>query len=185
MAVLQPSPTSAAVVLRTTACRMWFAIMRSLWCGSATQILGRHSRPRSWRSWMRQAGIWISRAERKRIQQPRHRREHVGELIQIDGSEHRWFEDRAAACTLLVFVDDATSRLMELRFVASESTFAYFEALKAYLRRHGKPVAFYSDKHSIFRVSREDAASGDGITQFGRALSESQHRDSVRQYEPG
>ena len=124
------------------------------------------------RSWMRQAGIWMSRAERKRIQQPRHRREHVGELVQIDGSEHRWFEDRAAACTLLVFVDDATSRLMELRFVASESTFAYFEALKAYLRRHGKPVAFYSDKHSIFRVSNENAASGNGMTQFGRALSE-------------
>ena len=99
------------------------------------------------RNWMRQAGIWMSRAERKRIQQPRHRREHIGELVQIDGSEHRWFEDRAAACTLLVFVDDATSRLMELRFVPSESTFAYFEALKAYLRRHGKPVAFYSDKH--------------------------------------
>ena len=124
------------------------------------------------RSWMRQAGIWMSRAERKRIQQPRHRREHVGELVQIDGSEHRWFEDRAAACTLLVFVDDATSRLMELRFVASESTFAYFEALKAYLRRHGKPVAFYSDKHSIFRVSNENAVSGNGMTQFGRALSE-------------
>ncbi len=124
------------------------------------------------RSWMRQAGIWMSRAERKRIQQPRHRREHIGELVQIDGSEHRWFEDRAAACTLLVFVDDATSRLMELRFVASESTFAYFEALKAYLRRHGKPVAFYSDKHSIFRVSNENAVSGNGMTQFGRALSE-------------
>ena len=61
---------------------------------------------------------------------------------------------------------------MELRFVASESTFAYFEALKAYLHRHGKPVAFYSDKHSIFRVSNENATSGDGMTQFGRALSE-------------
>jgi len=124
------------------------------------------------RSWMRQAGIWLPRAERKRIQQPRHRREHVGELIQIDGSDHRWFEDRAAPCTLLVFIDDATSRLMELRFVPSESTFAYFETLKSYLQHHGKPVAFYSDKHSIFRVSREDAASGDGMTQFGRALSE-------------
>jgi hypothetical protein len=121
---------------------------------------------------MRQAGIWLPRAERKRIQQPRHRREHVGELIQIDGSDHRWFEDRAAPCTLLVFIDDATSRLMELRFVPSESTFAYFEALKSYLQHHGKPVAFYSDKHSIFRVSREDAAGGDGMTQFGRALSE-------------
>src|SRR5713226_6633039 len=124
------------------------------------------------RGWMRQAGIWLPRAERKRIQQPRHRREHFGELIQIDGSDHRWFEDRAAPCTLLVFIDDATSRLMELRFVPSESTFAYFETLKSYLQHHGKPVAFYSDKHSIFRVSREDAASGDGMTQFGRALSE-------------
>jgi transposase len=124
------------------------------------------------RGWMRQAGLWLSRSERKRIQQPRHRREHIGELIQIDGSDHRWFEDRAAPCTLLVFIDDATSRLMELRFVASESTFAYFEALKSYLQQHGKPVAFYSDKHSIFRVSREDAAGGDGMTQFGRALSE-------------
>src|SRR4030081_895805 len=124
------------------------------------------------RGWMRQAGIWLPRAERKRIQPPRHRREHVGELIQIDGSDHRWFEDRAAPCTLLVFIDDATSRLMELRFVASESTFAYFETLKSHLQHHGKPVAFYSDKHSIFRVSREDAASGDGMTQFGRALSE-------------
>src|SRR5580692_2930045 len=124
------------------------------------------------RGWMRQAGIWLPRAERKRIQQPRHRREHVGELIQIDGSDHRWFEDRAAPCTLLVFIDDATSRLMELRFVPSESTFAYFETLKSYLQHHGRPVAFYSDKHSIFRVSKEDAASGDGMTQFGRALSE-------------
>jgi hypothetical protein len=54
-------------------------------------------------------------------------REHFGELIQIDGSDHRWFEDRAAPCTLLVFIDDATSRLMQRRFVPSESTFAYFE----------------------------------------------------------
>jgi hypothetical protein len=100
------------------------------------------------RGWMRRAGIWLPRAERKRIQQPRHRREHVGELIQIDGSEHRWFEDRAPSCTLLVFIDDATSRLMELRFVPSESTFAYFETLKSYLEHHGRLVAFYSDKHS-------------------------------------
>ena len=71
-----------------------------------------------------------------------------------------------------MFIDDATSRLIELRFVSSESTFAYFEALKSYLQHHGKPVAFYSDKHSIFRVSRQDATGGDGMTQFGRALSE-------------
>jgi Homeodomain-like domain len=124
------------------------------------------------RSWMIQAGVWRPRAERKRFHQPRHRREHVGELIQIDGCEHRWFEDRGPPCTLLVFVDDATSRLMALGFVPSESTFAYFEVLRRYLEAHGKPVAFYSDKHSIFRVSKEDAAAGDGMTQFGRALAD-------------
>jgi len=123
------------------------------------------------RSWMTEAGLWLPRAERKRFHQPRHRREHVGELIQIDGSGHAWFEDRGPKCTLLVFIDDATSTLMELLFVKSESTFAYFDALERYLQRHGKPVAFYSDKHSIFRVARQDATKGDGMTQFGRALT--------------
>jgi hypothetical protein len=94
----------------------------------------------------------------------------VGELVQIDGSEHAWFEDRGPPCTLLAFVDDATSRLMQLRFVASESAFDYFRATRAYLEEHGKPVAFYSDKHGIFRVNSKDAAGGDGVTQFARAL---------------
>ena len=92
--------------------------------------------------------------------------------MQIDGSEHRWFEDRADPCTLLVFIDDATGRLLQLRFVTSESTFAYFEALQGYLEAHGCPVAFYSDKHSVFRVARREAKGGQGITQFGRALAE-------------
>jgi transposase len=124
------------------------------------------------RAWMIQAGIWLPRAERKRFHQPRHRREHLGELIQIDGCEHRWFEDRGPPCTLLVFVDDATSRLMALGFVPSESTFAYFKVLQRYLETHGKPVAFYSDKHAIFRVAKVEATGGDGMTQFGRALAE-------------
>lgn len=93
-------------------------------------------------------------------------------MIQIDGCEHRWFEDRGPPCTLLVFVDDATSRLMALGFVPSESTFAYFDVLRRYLETHGRPVAFYSDKHSIFRVSKQEAAGGDGMTQFGRAVAE-------------
>jgi hypothetical protein len=71
---------------------------------------------------------------------------------------------------LLAFVDDATSRLMQLRFVASESAFDYFRTIRAYLEAHGKPVALYSDKHGIFRVNAKDAVAGAGITQFGRAL---------------
>lgn len=123
------------------------------------------------RAWMIAEGLWQTRRKRQaRVYQPRYRRDCVGELIQIDGSDHRWFEDRGPKCTLLVFIDDATSRLMHLQFVESESTFAYFAATRTYLEAHGKPVAFYSDKHSVFRVSKA-GVSGDGMTQFGRALS--------------
>jgi transposase len=124
------------------------------------------------RGWLLEAGLWLSRKQRRRFHQPRQRRESYGELVQIDGSEHRWFEDRADPCTLLVFIDDATGRLMRLLFVRSENAFAYFEALHGYLESHGRPVAFYSDKHSVFRVARQDAKGGQGMTQFGRALAE-------------
>jgi hypothetical protein len=94
------------------------------------------------RQWMIADGLWIDRRhKRPSPHQPRRRRECLGELVQIDGSEHAWFEDRGAMCTLLAFVDDATSRLMQLRFVASESAFDYFRATRSYLETHGKPVA--------------------------------------------
>lgn len=123
------------------------------------------------RSWLMTEGVWLSRKQRRHFHQPRLRREKLGELIQVDGSDHRWFEDRGEACTLLVFIDDATSRLMQLKFVQSESTESYFAALRDYLTIHGAPVAFYSDKHTVFRVNR-DAKGGPGMTQFGRALAE-------------
>lgn len=126
------------------------------------------------RQWMTEAGLWTSRQERrKRLHQPRNRRECFGELVQIDGSHHWWFEDRGPKCALLVFIDDATGKLLHLRFARSENTFDYFHAAKAYLKEWGKPVAFYSDKHGVFRTlnpSRLDRTSG--FTQFGRALSE-------------
>jgi hypothetical protein len=125
------------------------------------------------RGWMIAEGLWINRRHRlPSPHQPRRRRDCLGELVQIDGSEHAWFEARGEMSTLLAFVDDATSRLMQLRFVASESAFDYFRATGDYLRTHGKPVAFYSDKHSIFRVNNKDAIGGDGVTQFGRVLAE-------------
>ena len=120
------------------------------------------------------AGLWQTRSQKlKRVYQPRNRRDCLGELIQIDGSDHDWFEGRAPKCTLLVYIDDATSELMQLLFVPEESTYAYFKATKAYLLQHGRPVAFYSDKHSVFRVNQAgDKGKGDRITQFGRALTE-------------
>ena len=124
------------------------------------------------RRWLMAEGLWLSRTQRRTFHQPRLRRESYGELIQIDGSDHRWFEQRGEPCTLLVFIDDATSKLMQLRFVPSESTDSYFEALEGYLQSHGCPVAFYSDKHTVFRVNKPDAQGGQGMTQFGRALAE-------------
>jgi transposase len=124
------------------------------------------------RGWMIAAGLWVPRAQRaRRSQPPRPRRACLGELVQIDGSEHAWFEDRGPACTLLVYVDDATSRLMELCFAEVESTFDYFRATRRYLERHGKPMAFYSDRLSVFHVyARDKAQGGPGVSQFGRAL---------------
>jgi hypothetical protein len=125
------------------------------------------------RKLMTEVGLWIPRRQRPAtIYQPRNRRHCLGELVQIDGSDHAWFEDRAPACTLLVYVDDATSQILQLHFTPSESTFSYFEATRAYIERHGKPLAFYSDKASVFRVNQKNATSGNGHTQFGRALFE-------------
>jgi hypothetical protein len=125
------------------------------------------------RKWMIDAELWVTRRSRVgRAHQPRHRRSCVGELVQIDGCDHEWFEDRAPRCTLLVYVDDATSRLMEIRFVDSESTFDYFAATQSYLKSHGKPVAFYSDQASIFRITASEPRKTGGLTQFSRALTE-------------
>jgi len=122
------------------------------------------------RKWMIQAGLWRDRdARRPRPYQPRYRRDCRGELIQVDGSKHWWFEGRGPQSTLLVFIDDATSELMHLRMVESESTFAYMDAMAAYIEAHGKPVALYSDKHTVFR-NNTASANGDGMTHFGRAL---------------
>jgi hypothetical protein len=100
----------------------------------------------------------------------RERRARFGELIQIDGSAHAWFEDRGPRCCLLVFIDDATSRLTQLRLVSQECTLGYMQTLHGHIRQHGLPMALYSDRHGIFRVNL-GAARDDGQTQFGRALA--------------
>jgi transposase len=125
------------------------------------------------RKWMTEDGLWVPHARRRdRVHQPRNRRSCLGELIQIDGCDHEWFERRAERCTLLVYVDDATSSLLQLYFCDGESTFNYFEATRRYLSSHGKPVAFYSDKASVFRSNHAEPQGGDGVTQFGRALDD-------------
>jgi hypothetical protein len=118
-----------------------------------------------------QIDLGLARARRRRsarVHSPRERRPRFGELIQIDGSPHDWFEGRGPRCTLIVFIDDATSRLTALRFAPAETTRAYLRALRDHVLAHGVPLAFYSDRHGIFRVNAKEAASGDGLTEFGR-----------------
>jgi transposase len=118
-------------------------------------------------------GYWKPKKGRQKISvHPlRERRSRRGELIQIDGSPHDWFEGRSEYCCLLVFIDDATSELMELRFMKAETTLGYMEVLKNYIEHHGVPVALYSDRHSIFRINKAEPTS-EAQTQFARALSQ-------------
>ncbi|RLL25241.1 ISNCY family transposase, partial [Acinetobacter cumulans] len=88
----------------------------------------------------------------------------------IDGSYHDWFEGRAAKCCLLVYIDDATGKLLHLRFCEAETTFDYMLSTRAYIEQYGKPLAFYSDKHSVFRVNQKSRQDSQ-ITQFGRILN--------------
>jgi hypothetical protein len=173
----KPSNRSYPAVVRTEAVGLIKANYADFGPTLAAEKLaerhGLHLGVETVRRWMLADGIWRGRRQRlKSVHQPRYRRDCMGDLIQIDGSEHWWFENRGPQCTLLVFVDDATSRLMHLRFVETESTFDYFTAARTYLQRYGKPIAFYSDKHATFRVNKVGATGGDGMTQFGRALHE-------------
>jgi len=118
-------------------------------------------------------GLWRGKKRTKiAVHQTRARREQFGELIQIDGSPHDWFEGRAPKCCLIVFIDDATSQLVQLHFSEQETTEAYFKATQKYILEHGLPLGFYSDKYGVFRVNQPEAVSGTGETQFGRALRE-------------
>lgn len=123
------------------------------------------------RKWMIEEGIWKTNKRKKaRIHPRRMRRPCFGELIQIDGSPHDWFEGRAPRCSLIVFIDDATSSLMALRFSPSETTQVYMETLRGYISEHGIPLALYSDKHSIFRINHSEREGE--LTQFTRAIKE-------------
>ena len=121
------------------------------------------------RQWMIADGLWRAKARRAmRVHQSRPRRECVGDLVQIDGSPHDWFERRGPACTLIVYVDDATTRLLATRFFAEETTAAYMRTTRAHLASCGRPVSYCSDRYSVFRVNRK--GSEGELTQFGRAL---------------
>lgn len=124
------------------------------------------------RQLMIQNGVWLAkRKKRPVVHQQRKRRARNGELTQIDGSPHAWFEDRGEHCTLLVYIDDATGRTFG-KFVPVESSEAYMNITQEYIKKFGIPRCLYSDRHGIFRVNRKGCMKETTITQFGRALRE-------------
>lgn len=120
------------------------------------------------RGWIIEAGLWKARLRRaKRVHSPRERRACVGELVQIDGSHHDWFEGRADKCCLIAFIDDATGQVLGAKFSPQETTEAYFAVLHEVVQRNGAPLALYSDRHGIFTKSDPEDPKP---TQFERAL---------------
>ena len=123
------------------------------------------------RQLMIEEGLWKAKKKKeKRVHQRRARRSREGELVQADGSYHDWFEGRAPKCCLIQFVDDATSKILYAKFCDWESKNNYFSCLEGYIKKHGKPMGLYVDKHSVFRVNREEVKKGEGVTAFHKAL---------------
>lgn len=120
----------------------------------------------SLRRLMIQHGLWQPRQRKK--SQPRMWREpkhHYGELVQLDGSYHCWFDSQYT--TLLAYIDDATGCIMALRFVQNEDLAGVVQLTKQYLKQHGRPLKVYTDRGKVFKVN---AGQNRGLTQFERML---------------
>ena len=145
----------------------------------ACEHLGReglHVDHETLRRWLLGQGIWKIKRRRQKHRQWRERKPCFGQLVQMDGSHHDWFEGRADRAVLMVMVDDATNRT-HARFSEQESTRAAYDVFEAYVRRHGLPQALYVDRDSIYETTREPSvaeqlAATKPLTQFGRAMQQ-------------
>jgi hypothetical protein len=122
-------------------------------------------------------GHWKTHKQRPFYRAWRERRPCVGELVQLDGSDEDWFEGRGPRCVLLPYVDDATSRVLHGQFIPVEDTLNLMMASRTYLEAHGRPLAFYVDKDSIYTINRqatveEELQDAAPLTQFTRAMRE-------------
>lgn len=130
------------------------------------------------RQWLIEAGLWQARSRGAAHRKWRERREHWGELVQMDGSEHDWFEGRRAKASLMVMIDDATN-WTHARFFESETTVAAMRVFEEYVGYYGLPLALYVDRDTIYKTTRDSTvdealANEMPLTQFGRAMSELQ-----------
>lgn len=118
-----------------------------------------------------QRGLWVPQSASSPVVHPRRaRRSSLGELSQMDGSPHPWFEERGKPCALLVSIDDATSRLEALRFEPTETLQGYWRLMSQQIEANGVPRAIYTDRHAVFKVNRSSAL--DHETQFRRSMKQ-------------
>ena len=121
--------------------------------------------------------LWKPRKQKDKHRAWRQRRACVGELVQLDGSDHDWFEGRGPRCVLLIYIDDATSRILYGEFVTVEDAVNLLQSTRSYLEKWGRPLAFYVDKDSIYKINRqanieEELRDFHPLTQFTRAMGE-------------
>jgi transposase len=128
------------------------------------------------RTWLIESGEWHPRQKRKAHREWRPRKEHCGEMLQMDGSHHDWFEGRGPVCVLMGYIDDATGRVYG-RFYAYEGTIPAMDSFKRYIRRYGIPMSVYLDKHTTYKspakpTIEEEIEGKEPVSEFGRALTE-------------
>ncbi|MBP1731545.1 MAG: integrase core domain protein [Deltaproteobacteria bacterium] len=128
------------------------------------------------RLWLIHSGDWKKARKKRKHHAWRERKSHYGQMLQMDGSHHDWFERRAPTCVLMSYIDDATGRAFA-RFYGYEGTLPALDSLKRYIKRHGLPLSIYLDKHSTYRSigkpTIENELNGTKpLSQFERALTE-------------
>jgi len=128
------------------------------------------------RRWLLEHGVEHFQRRKRPHRAWRARKAHVGELVQLDGSHHDWFEGRGPRCVLMAYIDDASSRVFA-RFYEYEGTIPALDSFQCYIRQQGIPLAVYADKHTTYRspaepTLEEQLAGTKPQSQFGRALAE-------------
>lgn len=128
------------------------------------------------RKWLIEAGLWEKKRKHRTHRQWRQRKQHSGEMVQMDGSHHKWFEDRGAECVLMAYIDDATNKVY-FRFYEYEGTIPAMDSFQRYIRKYGIPISIYFDRHTTYKSTaeptiEEEINGEEPLSEFGRALKE-------------
>lgn len=122
------------------------------------------------RTWLTEEDLWKTHRRRKTHRQWRERKDHYGEMLQMDGSHHDWFEARGPECVFMGYIDDATGRVYG-RFYDYEGTFPAMDSFTRYIKKHGLPMSVYLDKHTTYKSPKSEEED-EPLSEFGRALQE-------------